>query len=616
MQLKSYKNLIVVSLLTALLLTAGKVFFKQSLKEVHQDGKAGENLKEKLVEPRTLGPEQTELPDTIIAGLRLVYDLSGQGYVDPAKPIGFQGLLEQIVVATEPTLAVLWRFQTLQLQPQGQLADSDREKIIEIARLGTITQWNEDGVMQAVAYDEFWQGLLARIQFSLPKPGANDQWQSREWTGMGQFPARYWRQTDSGEWKKVLKGQIEQHFSLQIHCSAESPTLPFFVSLDCQEQIQFVDQHAMPSIKIHNQTSLSLKYWDYTTIPEGDDMKLQLAQSERKRTMEEQLHRQQLGEQGLDEIISLIKGESESSAQLQHYLSLKAWIFLHPEKLQELLKLLRHENFPSPLLRTSVRALTSIGHEAAQAALREMISWYQDDAQALRYMLSQFALLEYPDMESEALLREIAQQHNNTQVRHSSQLALSVVGYRLQAQEDQHQRFEAIEKDVFERLEKSSERSELLTSLSYLGNLGSPKALDYIKHNWQRAEAEVKLAMLRSLRLVQDPAVLYWLEQALLEAEAAIRSQAIQVLSLRKELSRQEIEPILRLMGKELSSQVRADWVQFLVSLSYRNPELSQMLMDEWQRDMQQQGISLEGEIQKIVEEAALQIQKQLVKTD
>ncbi|MFW7381886.1 MAG: hypothetical protein ACOH5I_23975 [Oligoflexus sp.] len=542
------------------------------------------------------------VPKEIKAGLRLHYDLTSKGYIDPQAPLGFAGTLMVTIIAPRPRMLIEWRFRDITFQvPEPS---SETEKIHTQAIQGALTRYSSEGRMLAPDGDEFWQSLLARIQYTASDA---ETWQVQEWTSMGRFSAAYQRLDEN--WQKTLTGELQDKLNLRLEIMCEGRLQELMERMACEETIQFL--HQPTPLIVKNHTSLQLKNWEILEPGPWQDLAQRRVRTEPGTDMNEAVHRRQLAQQKLPDILADLNQEEK----LEAYLSLKAWIFLHPENLQEILDALGDQPASSFYYRDVIRALTAVGSRASQSALRQLMAQQRNQGDQLRYLVTQFAFVEIPDQESEAILRELAASHKDPKVRHSSKLTLGVVGHRLKqsADPDSQQRYELLENEFMAQLHAARSKQEILSRLAPLGNLGSPQILPYIAAGWQQANDEIKAALIWSLRFVESEEAWHYIQLAVQEGASRIREQALQVLNFRQDLTSDRLNSCMPYLVDESRQQIIAAWLQVLVNLSQKKADDSLQVLQQWLDMRNAKGMLSSTEIEQMIANSMQQIEQNQV---
>ncbi len=221
---------------------------------------------------------------------------------------------------------------------------------------------------------------------------------------------------------------------------------------------------------------------------------------------EASIHRRELGEATLQSLLAELQ-KAESGAEAAYdatalYLKFKSLIYLHPEACETLARVLIRASPKSLAMSILPKALSTIGHPRAQAALVEAIKAHSKDRMALFALINPLATVVEPTEQAEEALRSLAFESRDPEVSAMAQLALGAQARRIAAFSPE--RAGKIVDRFIDELKRSSSPPVTKQLLLALGNAGSSRALPEISQWLIRPEADLRATALHALRFIDS----------------------------------------------------------------------------------------------------------------
>ena len=222
---------------------------------------------------------------------------------------------------------------------------------------------------------------------------------------------------------------------------------------------------------------------------------------------EASIHERELGEATLESLLAELK-EAESGANPNFdstalYLKFKSLIYLHPESCETLGKVLSRAGAKSLTMSLLPKALSTIGHPQAQAALVEAIKARSSDKTALFRLINPLATVSEPTEQAEKALRNLAFDSKDPDIRAMAQLALGAQARRIATSSSE--RAGKIVDRFIEKLKRSSSPELTKQLLLALGNAGSSRALPEISRLAASSLPDIRATALHALRFIDSP---------------------------------------------------------------------------------------------------------------
>lgn len=252
---------------------------------------------------------------------------------------------------------------------------------------------------------------------------------------------------------------------------------------------------------------------------------------------EASIHERELGEATLESLlVDLKKAESASDPNFDStalYLKFKSLIYLHPESCKTLGKVLSRAGAKSLTMNILPKALSTIGHPQAQAALVEAIKAHSLDKMALFRLINPLATVSEPTEQAEETLKHLAFRSKDAEIAAMAQLALGAQARRI-ARTSSERAARIVDRFIAE-IKKPSSPEITKQLLLALGNAGSSRALPEISKLATDPSPDLRATALRALRFIDSPQA----ETMLLEAlrsdnDISVRVAAADALGYRE----------------------------------------------------------------------------------
>ena len=219
------------------------------------------------------------------------------------------------------------------------------------------------------------------------------------------------------------------------------------------------------------------------------------------------IQKRELGDATLESLLAELKNaEAASDPQFNStalYLKLKALIYLHPEACEALGKVLISAKAKSLTMSLLPKALSTVGHSQAQAALVEAVKAHSKDKFALFALLTPLASVSEATQQTEEALWEMAFTSPDPEIAAMAQLALGAQARRLAAVSPE--RAAKIVDRFTSEIKASSSPEKTKQLLLALGNAGSSRALPEISRFMTDPSTDLRATALRALRFIDSP---------------------------------------------------------------------------------------------------------------
>ncbi len=243
--------------------------------------------------------------------------------------------------------------------------------------------------------------------------------------------------------------------------------------------------------------------------------------------VEASIHERQLGEATLESLLAELKrAESEAPHDFnstEFYLKLKSLIYLDPESCETLGNVLSQASPKSLTMSLIPKALSTIGHHKAQAALVKAIKAHSKDRDALFMLINPLATVSEPTKEAEEALRNLAFDSKDPDIRAMAQLALGAQARRISVFAPE--RAGKIVDRFIEELRRSSSSEIKKQLLLAIGNSGSARALKEISKLAKDPLPDLRATALHALRFIDSPEA----EKLLLDAVISDNNGSVRV---------------------------------------------------------------------------------------
>lgn len=253
--------------------------------------------------------------------------------------------------------------------------------------------------------------------------------------------------------------------------------------------------------------------------------------------VEASIHRKQLGDATLESLLAeLERAESGAAPNLDTtalYLKFKSLIYLHPESCETLGKVLSRAGAKSLTMTLLPKALSTVGHTQAQAALVKAIKAHSKDINTLFGLINSLATVNKPTEQAEEALRNLAFESKDPDIRAMVQLALGAQSRRIAAFSPE--RAAKIVDRFIEELKHSSSPEMKKQLLLALGNAGSPRALPVISDFATSSSSGLRATALHAMRFIDSQEAEKLLINALRsDQDNSVRLSAASSLGYRK----------------------------------------------------------------------------------
>ncbi len=371
----------------------------------------------------------------------------------------------------------------------------------------------------------FWSRITERLQLRLPKDVSNVNWQHKEkFNGQSQLfdyhlsksPSETCDQERNLLLVKRAKFEHENDFSFsnQVSISAD------FSRIEAM-RIDELTTTKSKFFSFRSKNAVALHFrWRKMMMPDTIDALLEQYEKLRREEPrlsnandeafdEARLHRNELGGMSYAQLRN--RWQKSKRFNIKHYLKAKAWIFLHPDQLNQLKIDMEHWDPEGDRFKLWSQALSAVGHPQAQALLSDLLNQHLDNESVAINLITNLAQVESypPSSVSEQTLQATAQAKDGSLVAKSADLALGVFANKMQQSGDpeQQNRAREIHKAFEKELSPDESIDSILHKLSVLGNIGSSESFELIAPYVYHSSEKVRAHAVEALRLIWiDPA--------------------------------------------------------------------------------------------------------------
>lgn len=535
-----------------------------------------------------------------LSNLRLEYSLRSMGVISSNKS-EIKIWKARIIRYVSPDFegsdgSELWLADEIDFPRDSTLSVKEQNSILAHAKQGALVHRSSSGQITNIEGSAFWKGLLGKVSISKPSESEKSslKWQTSEKVSYGlvnvryemsradhildnepSYPDKFSYSAEKFAQAYFLLQEIDDYPQPQLRvtqsCDGTVSEDIVLLSLSCEQSLIFLHQKNL-TIQNEWETKLisvrNLTAEDYDVIRKFQKM---IKQSDSK-GRDHAIHNQQLAGQSLDDFIDGLFAESieTRSEKLQAYLNLKAWIYLNPDKLDQIYQLIKARPEDGTLFRNSLRALMGVGSEESQMLMTQLLDDnISSDIERSRSIIGAMALLKKPSPNTEKHLQNLVDTTNSSDIKRSGMLAIAAMGNQLKGQSDpeSQQRSQNIEQQLNRKLDEAQTSSEIREVLSYLGNLASANSLQVIEPYTRHQSSEIRKTALFSLRLIQSEKAedILWL--SLEDHSEDVRSQVVRALGYRPRKS-EDLERYQSWLKRELSAKVRRAIVRQVISFN------------------------------------------------
>lgn len=296
--------------------------------------------------------------------------------------------------------------------------------------------------------------------------------------------------------------------------------------------------------------------------------------------VEASIHRKQLGDATLESLLAeLERAESGAATNLDTtalYLKFKSLIYLHPESCETLGKVLSRAGAKSLTMILLPKALSTIGHTQAQAALVKAIKAHSRDVNTLFGLINSLATVSKPTKQAKEALEKLAFKSEDLEIRAMAQLALGAQARRIATISPE--RVAKIVDRFIGELKHSSSPNMTKQLLLALGNAGSARALPEISQLTTSPSPDLRATALHALRFIDSAQAETILIKALSSDEdSSVRLAAANALGY-KEMTDASLKAHKQIFLKDSNVTVRLKVLENLWKAHKAFPEIRNLV--------------------------------------
>lgn len=492
-------------------------------------------------------------------GEEWTYDLSYRGQAQwPGLPedglaFGLEGKLSILILSEDHDDLKVW----MRIQPDAEngwnLVPQNVQDALRASWFSGVGAWMSArgfflkpelaGLDPAV--QQFWKSLAERLQVRLPAELSSFRWQNEEEHGDIPLLVDYaldpkiFLESHSGKGFHVTRSFAQAGNSERlIQGKTQAVFAPRFAGIlvleaETHEEQQFQGQ------MWSSESRLSLRWKETATLDEAALATVEhvrdMRQLQKSATAEEaSIHRQALGSMDFDTLWDKLRTGTEANAD-DLYLKLKAWVYLHPHRLDILLERIKGRDAADPLMKTAIRALAGSGRSEGQNALVVLLQQHDSDEQLGLKIISTLAFVPEPTQKAQEAVEALSRGPVDNPLRSSSHLVLGAMGRQLAASPEpaSRERAKTIEKVILDSLRSASGRRAILDALAVVGNFGINR-LDDLQPWLNDPDPEIRANAYFALRFGKPENTPEFLAKAFsLESDVHVRRQMLQALALR-----------------------------------------------------------------------------------
>ncbi|MGA1868027.1 MAG: HEAT repeat domain-containing protein [bacterium] len=355
----------------------------------------------------------------------------------------------------------------------------------------------------------------------------------------------------------ALPGQIQQNIGSRINCA-----------LKLKEKTKDVRYAKLGEARWHDLIK------QHVGLLRAEGESIPLFGGEGHALMEKREHEQILAGASLEDLFdTLDKLEINDEGQLRFttMCKLESFMYLYPDRIQEVTARLLREQNGSAAMSTILGAMELIPHLEAQAGLRDIIKLRRKEKETVLLTIPSLGHVPHPDTQSEALLLDLFENEPDPDISSTSILALGVMAHTLHTIDNQ--RAAGITEYTLDALQHARSIEEKTLYLETLGNVGHPEALGVIEDYTRDVNEEVRISALEGLRNISGEKTDSIIGRALSDDESErVRSMAASISGLRP-VSETLFNQLKRSYINEDSEMVRSQIIRALWEKRQEYPE-------------------------------------------
>lgn len=366
---------------------------------------------------------------------------------------------------------------------------------------------------QKALVSSMWLSLLAQIQ--VVHNGAKASWSVEETDFQAQYLANY--RYDSGNLQKMKSKVV----SSNLGGTSKNQVLSFgdqkwlaelgqgsLQTLTAYEEFT-LSTNGIPSFQSmvdfrleRSQAWLGTQNLSDTTSYKSFRYGLETLNEVTAEATEESRYRQDMGSITFDEIIAGVQKEMSEGEETEFYKKVRGFIHSHPERCRDFESVLIEAPYNSLAMNTIAVAMGRVGHEAAQASLRNIIQGRIDTKLTVTNYLHLLAQSKKPTPESLDLLEQLSRT-GDPELREAAVLSSgsALSSQRLANPVDAMKRLEGFR----QRFETSSDPQEKNLLLDLIGNSEMPEGLDIVNNILaDNPNAKTRELAIEAMRMMND----------------------------------------------------------------------------------------------------------------
>ncbi|KDM92379.1 HEAT repeat domain-containing protein [Photobacterium galatheae] len=223
-----------------------------------------------------------------------------------------------------------------------------------------------------------------------------------------------------------------------------------------------------------------------------------------RKLLENQMYVQTVGTENVTTLSTRLRQVSslDNRGKANLFYQLRAWLALDPSRLEQVKLWLSLYQADHPAFQMLSTLLVSIGSPEAQNILLDVMASSSPEKQ--KAIMLKMIFLDYPTLESETAVRDLANSLPSEEERLQAQLVLGGMARFLQ--DDDRARSLAIFDEVKGRLTTSSDAQHIEDALSVIGNMGLAEQTEVVTGYLTHENKQVRYSALDALRFVNTPA--------------------------------------------------------------------------------------------------------------
>lgn len=339
-------------------------------------------------------------------------------------------------------------------------------------------------------------------------------------------------------------GQEEQQFFIGAHC---------FGKVQITFQQQLIKNESISRQELEEKTHQFYRH-------NGSYRKVAFDAPRSDKNSRTTISRKQLANSTLKSILTELRNsehiKSPDYDTTPLFVKLRAFVYLYPDSLMPLEKLLCEHTCGNQSRDVILQALSNVGNHKSQQVLINVLGQNKSESSFREAVLQSLALVDEPSPETTTLLFKLAKGDDKNALRVSALLYLGIAANRLQ--ENAPERSVTICDYLKEQFHSVHDEEQICVLIRAMGNAGVPICLPEIATFISDSSLNIRLAAVSALRFIEtDSAEMLLLKVLKSDTEERVRLEAARSLNYRV------------MTADAFAAQYESFWKETVVSLRF-----------------------------------------------